>query len=157
MIFSRKLEFPNLFLSSWRKKSSNFLKSSLQMEIRSTPAQPCFSQKRGIRAYYFPTNPFTILKPQDQEIGLFLYFRKNVVRRILKLQNCERIVGHTTYNHQACGQVSDESLCIKTREAKKSAMPLLPFQPKEELVLKSSSWLRKKSSSFFSSFLFRQN
>ena len=34
-----------------------------------------------------PTNPFTILEPQDPEIGeLYVQFR-NVVRRILKLQN----------------------------------------------------------------------
>ena len=42
---------------------------------------------RTIRVSHL-TNPFPILEPQDQEISKFY---ENLVPRILKLQNCERV------------------------------------------------------------------
>ena len=47
-----------------------------------------------------PTGPFTIGEPQDQEIGDFMQFR-NVVPKILKLQNCERI-RRVIFYHLVC-------------------------------------------------------
>ena len=69
--------------------------SHLIISLLAAPVQPsqmpqdlwlCPIKPLGSFAAYFPTDPFTILEPRDQEIGGF--YR---VWRILKLQNCERV------------------------------------------------------------------
>ena len=53
--------------------------------------QNCQSvSQENMEHVHFPTGLFTILEPRDQEIDEFYVKLRNVVRRILKLQKCEK-------------------------------------------------------------------